>query len=74
MRRIADTQRECFSRHQPAKPPINHLPKGEIYIGKIASAGSHWFLRLRSVSGIFGERPFSALQKATTIDFREMTA
>jgi hypothetical protein len=50
MRRIADTQRECFSRHQPANPPINHLPKGEIYIGKIASAGSHWFLRLRSVS------------------------
>jgi len=34
MRRIADTQRGCFSRHQPAKFPINHLPKGEIYIGK----------------------------------------
>jgi len=45
-----------------------------MYIGKDSVAGSHWFLRLRSVSGIFGKRPFSALQKATTIDFREMIA
>ena len=50
MRRIADTQRGCFSRHQPAKPQSITYPREKSTSAKIASAGSHGFLRLRSVS------------------------